>query len=76
MRVLLAEITAVVGSSYLLEGDDVSAHRDDWMQGTPCRARAIVRSTAAEITLMRTLKQALGPHALLNHHKILPDEVP
>ena len=29
--------------------------------------------TPEEIALMRTLKQALDPHALLNRHKVLPD---
>ncbi len=29
--------------------------------------------TSEEIALMRTLKQALDPHALLNRHKVLPD---
>lgn len=67
MNALLAEITAIVGPSHLLEGDDVSARRDDWMQGTPCRARAIVRPADAEqlsrvMAACHRARQPVVPH--------------
>lgn len=43
MDALLTELTAIVGPQHLLEGKDVSARKDDWMQASPCQARAIVR---------------------------------
>lgn len=48
MDALLTEITAIVGHPHLLEGEEVNARRDDWMQNTPCQARAIVRPANTE----------------------------
>lgn len=67
MNALLAEIIAIVGPSHLLEGDDVSARRDDWMHGTPCRARAIVRPADAEqlsqvVAACHRARQPVVPH--------------
>ncbi|MBQ0764413.1 FAD-binding oxidoreductase [Marinobacter psychrophilus] len=67
MNALLAEITAIVGPSHLLKGNDISTRRDDWMQGTPCRARAIVRPADTEqlsqvMAACHRARQPVVPH--------------
>jgi len=60
---LLERISAVVGESGLITGDDVAKRPADWMGGVPCEAKAVVlpRSTEQLSEVMKLCHAARQP---------------